>query len=147
MRKTAGCPLPQHRSIAEPGGLEEIPWHPRHRSRFPRSSLCLQITNYCGSCHSPSAGLSRNTRSKKQQKCNKSKKANTTPETAQNAASAFIYHSNPNIVLAMSHSPRKCWAQLGKLWVRNALHMLQQPRRGQSSGMDWSYSRVKPPQT
>jgi len=40
----------------------------------------------------------------------KAKKANTTPETTQNADSAFIYHSKPNIVLVMSRSPHKCWA-------------------------------------
>lgn len=77
-----------------------------------------------------------------QQKQKKKKNPNTTPETVQNAASAFIYHSIPNIVLAMSRSPRKCWAWLGKLWVRNAFHALRQPRRVQSSGMDWSYSRA-----
>lgn len=77
----------------------------------------------------------------------KQKKANTTLETAQNAASAFIYRSNPNIALAMSLSPRKCWAWLGKLWVRNALCALQQPRKVQSLGMDGSYTRLKPPQT
>lgn len=55
-------PLPQSRSIAEPGSLKDIVQHPLHKSQFPRSSLCLQITNYCGICHSPSAGLSRNTK-------------------------------------------------------------------------------------
>lgn len=95
--------------------------------------------------------FSRAFKKHKKQKSNrnatKAKKANPTPETAQNAASAFIYHSNPNIVLAMSRSPHKCWAWLGKLWVRNALGALQQPRRVQSSGKDWSYSRAKLPQT
>lgn len=73
-----------------------------------------------------------------QKKKRRKKKVNTTPETAQNAASAFIYHSSPNIALAMSRPLRKCWAWLGKLWVRNALHALQQPRSVQSSGMEWS---------
>lgn len=53
-----------HRSIAGSGSLKDIVQHPQHKSQLPRSSLCLQITNYCGTCHSPSAGLLRNTKKK-----------------------------------------------------------------------------------
>lgn len=52
----------KNRSIAEPGSLKDIVQHPWHKSQFLRSFLCLQITNYCGTCHSPSAGLSGNTK-------------------------------------------------------------------------------------
>lgn len=63
-------------------------------------------------------------------------------ETLQNPASAFIYHSNPDTVLAMSCFPPKSWAWLGKQWVRSAPHELQEPRKALSSHMDWSCSRV-----